>query len=60
MNITEYTVVDSISPSQLDQKVNAKIAQGWQPIGGVSCNILAGIGYLAQAMVKYASVEIHL
>lgn len=35
MTIKEYTIVFAQSPSQLIKEVNTKIAEGWQPIGGI-------------------------
>src|SRR5262249_10283578 len=47
--IAQYTVVTARDHADLAEKVNALIAQSWQPQGGVNIGLLCG-----QAMVMYA------
>ena len=54
-NIIEYHVVDSLESHMRGmhdfiQTVNRKIAEGWQPIGGIISGFERS---LCQAMVKY-------
>ena len=51
MNTTQYTIVRESDVHDLIDKVNAKIAEGWQPLGGVSVTLVPG-SIFAQAMVK--------
>lgn len=62
MKITEYSVISRDIPpygnivnAQIDlsHAVNAKIKEGWQPIGGIAVNK----DYAFQAIVKYEENE---
>jgi hypothetical protein len=47
----EYWILVSYSPSELIEEVNALIAKGWRPQGGVAARGDNGVQYL-QAMVR--------
>ena len=34
--VTEYKVVNALGVEEINAKVNILIAEGWQPIGGIS------------------------
>jgi hypothetical protein len=53
MQYKVITTCGAFSPkralNKLTQEVNAAIAEGWEPLGGVSCS--GGVSF-AQAMIK--------
>ena len=52
--IVEYVVVVKSTPERLDDTVNMKLLNDWQPLGGVSTLIKPNNGvYFIQALVKY-------
>ena len=54
MKITHYKTIEREEGEDLELAVNNAIAQGWQPIGGVSvCQQSCGYLVSTQAMVKY-------
>ena len=59
MRIVDYIVVSYDNRDGLVGNVKDKIAEGWQPLGGVSAipETEAGNYFLFQAMVKYADTE---
>ena len=56
--ITEYLTVANSNPLELSKKVNAMIAEGWQPFHGVVFGVALSerqhSASYAQTMVKYA------
>ena len=52
----EYKVVEAESIDELNEEVNAMIADGWEPLSGVSVSLSEGEHYqfyaAAQAMVR--------
>lgn len=51
--VKDYTVLTSQNQYTLTQAVKAAIAQGWQPLGGVSvCVDPKGVYSFIQAMIK--------
>lgn len=53
--IVEYMTIGG-GNSDIDDKVNEYIIQGWQPFGGISVNLddLGDSALYVQTMVKYA------
>ena len=52
--IVEYVVIVKSTPERLDDLVNMKLLDDWQPLGGVSTLIKPNNGvYFIQALVKY-------
>ena len=51
MRIIEYKMVNNYRDGIINEKVNALIKLGWQPLGGISNHN----GNFCQAMVKYAT-----
>ena len=52
--IVEYVVIVKSTPERLDDTVNMKLLDDWQPLGGVSTLIKPNNGvYFIQALVKY-------
>ena len=52
--IVEYVVVVKSTPERLDDLVNVKLIDDWQPLGGVSTLVKPnGAIYFIQALVKY-------
>ena len=52
--IVEYVVVVKSTPERLDDLVNMKLMNGWQPLGGVSTLVKPNNDiYFIQALVKY-------
>jgi len=51
---TDYQVVKAKAIAVLETRVNAQIALGWEPVGGVcdGINEFDGEAYLMQAMIK--------
>lgn len=56
-NIIDYKIITGNSDIELQVYVRQVIAEGWQPLGGVSIGAFAEGTVLAQAMVKYAPEE---
>ena len=54
MKVVDYKVLREFNPKRIADAVMEKVADGWQPLGGLSVALEAG-GYsiYAQAMVKY-------
>lgn len=51
--IKEYDLVFEDSITELKDKVNEMIKQGWRPQGGVCTSVNMGVGVLfCQAMIK--------
>ena len=47
----EYIILSDSDFKELERKVNEKIKEGWQPIGGIDSNVFeGGLEYL-QAMI---------
>ena len=54
MKITQYITVEREEGDDFEKAVNDAIAEGWQPIGGISvCQQSSGHLVSTQAMVKY-------
>ena len=52
--IVEYVVVVKSTPERLDNLVNIKLLDDWQPLGGVSTLVKPNSDiYFIQALVKY-------
>ena len=52
--IVEYVVLIKSTPEGLDDLVNMKLLDNWQPLGGVSTLVKPnGDIYFIQALVKY-------
>ena len=52
--IVEYVVIVKSTPERLEDTVNMKLLDDWQPLGGVSTLIKPNNGvYFIQALVKY-------
>lgn len=52
--IVEYVVIVKSTPERLDDLVNMKLLDDWQPLGGVSTLVKPkGDVYFIQALVKY-------
>ena len=52
--IVEYIVVVKSTPERLEDLVNIKLLDDWQPLGGISTLIKPNNGvYFIQALVKY-------
>ena len=52
--IVEYVVVVKSTPERLDNLVNIKLLDDWQPLGGVSTLVKPNNDiYFIQALVKY-------
>lgn len=52
--IVEYVVAVKSTPERLEDTVNMKLLDDWQPLGGVSTLIKPNNGvYFIQALVKY-------
>ena len=52
--IVEYVVLIKSTPERLDDLVNMKLLDNWQPLGGVSTLVKPnGDIYFIQALVKY-------
>ena len=52
--IIEYVVLVKSTPERLEDLVNVKLIDDWQPLGGVSTLIKPNNGvYFVQALVKY-------
>ena len=52
--IVEYVVVVKSTPERLDNLVNIKLMDDWQPLGGVSTLVKPNRDiYFIQALVKY-------
>ena len=52
--IVEYVVIVKSTPERLDDLVNVKLIDDWQPLGGVSTLVQPnGDIYFIQALVKY-------
>lgn len=52
----EYQIIRSMDDEKLARKVNAAIAEGWVPQGGVAIGCMGPSGdiYYLQAMIKTA------
>ena len=52
----EYTILTRSEARSLEEDVQAMIAQGWEPLGGVSCSLSETTDerwlLFAQAMIK--------
>ena len=52
----EYKIIEEESPQDLEKAVNAALAQGWAPLGGLSfCSAVYESGtryYYCQALVR--------
>ena len=52
--IVEYVVLVKSTPERLDDLVNMKLLNNWQPLGGVSTLVKPNNDiYFIQALVKY-------
>ena len=52
--IVEYVVLVKSTPERLEDLVNIKLLDDWQPLGGISTLIKPNNGvYFIQALVKY-------
>ena len=52
--IVEYVVLVKSTAERLEDLVNIKLLDGWQPLGGVSTQIQPSVGiFYIQALVKY-------
>ena len=52
--IVEYVVLVKTTPERLEDLVNMKLLDDWQPLGGVSTLVKPNNGiYFVQALVKY-------
>ena len=52
--IVKYVVIVKSTPERLDDLVNMKLLNNWQPLGGVSTLVKPnGDIYFIQALVKY-------
>ena len=52
--IVEYVVLVKSTPERLDDLVNVKLIDDWQPLGGVSTLVKPNNDiYFIQALVKY-------
>ncbi len=52
--IVEYVVLVKSTPERLEDLVNMKLLDDWQPLGGVSTLVKPNNGvYFIQALVKY-------
>ena len=52
--IVEYVVLVKSTPERLDDLVNMKLLNNWQPLGGVSTLVVPNTGaFFIQALVKY-------
>ena len=52
--IAEYVVIVKSTPERLDDLVNVKLIDDWQPLGGVSTQVQPSVGiFYIQALVKY-------
>jgi hypothetical protein len=48
-----YSIVESQSADELQEKVQALISEGWQPQGGIAvATYAAGVWWYYQAMVR--------
>ena len=56
--IADYTVITATDDRHMATQVNIAIAQGWQPLGGVSATTKNGVIVLVQAMVRYAAARV--
>lgn len=59
-DVIDYWILESAQAYYLDKEVKLAIAEGWQPLGGVSVCLYASSGnsfeskkVYSQAMVKY-------
>lgn len=50
--IAQYDILSAVSTDDLVKKVNAKIKEGWQPIGGICCVLVKGNPVFIQSMTK--------
>lgn len=48
----KYVIIDASIPEKLEDKVNAKIQEGWTPIGGVGVSTVDFDEHFYQAMVS--------
>ena len=56
--ITEYIVLVKSTPERLEDLVNIKLMDDWQPLGGVSTLIQPSVGiFYIQALVKYEELQ---
>ena len=52
--IVEYVVLVKSTPERLEDLVNIKLLDDWQPLGGVSTLVQPSVGiFYIQALVKY-------
>ncbi len=50
----QYIIIYATFFESLEKKVNAKIKEGWSPLGGVSVCVQDGEEHFYQAMIKEA------
>lgn len=53
MKIVEYHLLTTNDGAQFTRAAEARVSQGWQPFGGVSCAVEQGKIIFAQSFVKY-------